>query len=54
MIGTINSWVSKVVGTVKAPLSAIVPEISAKKAVKAPKAVKAKKAAKKAKKSKRK
>ncbi len=34
MIGMINNWVSKVVGTVKAPLSAIAPEISAKSAPK--------------------
>lgn len=46
MIATINSWFSKVVGTVKAPLSAIAPEIvSGKK----PKAVKAKAAKPKAK-----
>ncbi len=44
MIGTINNWVSKVVGTVKAPLSAIVPEISTKKPVKAVKVTKTVKA----------
>lgn len=41
MIATINSWVSKVVGTVRAPLSGIAPEILSKKAPK-PKTVKAK------------
>ncbi len=42
MIATINSWVSKVVGSVKAPLSGIAPEIVSKKEPKAPKAAKAK------------
>lgn len=35
MIGTINSWFSKVVGTVKAPLNVIAPKAPAKKAAKA-------------------
>ncbi len=35
MIATINNWVSRVVGTVKAPLSAIAPEIATKKTAKA-------------------
>ncbi len=35
MIATINNWVSRVVGTVKAPLSAIAPEIATKKTPKA-------------------
>ncbi|HSB47482.1 MAG TPA: hypothetical protein VLD37_05690 [Candidatus Bilamarchaeum sp.] len=47
MIGTINNWVSKVVGTVKAPLNAIAPKAPVKKAAKA-------KVSKKAKKSRRK
>ncbi len=54
MIATINSWVSKVVGSVKAPLSGIAPEIVSKKEPKAPKAKSAKaKPAKKAYKAKK-
>ncbi len=44
MIATINSWVSKVVGSVKAPLSGIAPEIVSKKKAKSAKAKPAKKA----------